>query len=232
MPDKEKSDPKKRAGAPEEELEGEFELKKLKKPTYVFAMLLSGVGILIALILAFVINDALDKTETAIKANLDGIYKMVADLEGTMATVEGEVGALNTTFDDLNGSMSTLADGIGGTGTTVKQFGATLSQINIPGFSLAQYGSELSDSGDELLNGSAQLKKVGALSEHREKLGELETSLSSIKEDLAKQKTQISQTKSSISEVFGLIKLANILVFVMFVVMFGVLILNSAAGIF
>ena len=215
---------------PEEERAME-DLRSLKKPTYVLAMFFSAVGIFIALILAFVINDALDKTQASINANLDGISLMLTDAENSAGTLDSEVSALNATFDELNGSVSSLSDGMSGTGQTLKQFGATLSQITIPGLGISQYGTQLSASGDDILNGAANLRQVGELSQHRENLADLSASVTLIKADLAGQRGKVAQTKQSISDVIGLIKIADILIFVMFATMFGVLILNSAAGI-
>jgi methyl-accepting chemotaxis protein len=215
----------------ESEKEESTELKQLKRPTYAIAMFLSFVGIVIALILAFVINDALDKTETAISANFDGIISLMSDVEKSIGAVEGEIVAMNSTFADVDKSVSQLSDGISGTGSTIKGFGNTLSQISFPGFSLAQYGDNLTASGDDLIEGADELKKVGQLTEHKDKLGELDAAIKEIRDEIKKQRTKIFQTKKAISDVIGLIKLANILVFVMFMIMFGVLILNSAAGI-
>jgi hypothetical protein len=107
----------------------------------------------------------------------------------------------------------------------------TLSQISIPGLSISQYGTRLSSSGDDILNGSAQLRALGDLSQHKENLNVLSAAVGSIHDDLESQKQKVAQTEQSISDVIGLMKLANMLVFVMFLAMFGVLILNSAAGI-
>jgi len=214
----------------EEEPEGDG-LKQLKKPTYAISVFFSLAGIFVALVLAFVINDALDETQSSINANLDGISAMLTDAENTASTLESEVSALDDTFNGLNGSISSLSEGLGGTGMTLKQFGNTLSQVSIPGLGLSQYGEALSASGDDILNGSARLKQVGELAEHRQNLEGLKSSAGSIRADLAGQRAKVAQTKQSISDVIGLIKLADFLVFVMFVTMFGVLILNSAAGI-
>jgi len=209
-----------------------FDLKKLKKPVYAITMFMSAIGIVTAIFLAFVINDALDKTESAISSNLDSAISLLSDMENVALDAESEIDSVNASLSEVGDSLGELAGGIEATGITIKGFGNTLSQINLPGFSLSQYGDQLGDSADELINGSANLKQAGELSGHKDALGQLKDSVASIRNDISQQRAQISGTKRSISDSFGLIKLANMLVFILVVLMFAVLLMNSAAGIF
>jgi methyl-accepting chemotaxis protein len=221
MPDKEKT---------RQMPEGDFSLRHLKKPVYAGSLLLSALGILVALVLAFVINDALDKMQASVNTNMDGIAALLDDTGQTVSVMDAELGSLNTTFDDINASVSSLSAGMNGTGATLKQVGASISQVSlIPG--LGQYGTELADSGDQIIAGAAKLGQAGGLAGHRENLAQLRASVGAIGADLANQRAKVADAKQSISDAIGLIKLANILVFVMFVTMFAVLMLNSAAGI-
>ncbi len=218
----------KKGSDPEEE-DG-FRLSHLKKPTYAVGMALSGLGILIALVLAFVINDALDKMQTSINTNIDGISALLDDTGQTVSSLDSEIGSMNATFADINSSVNSLSEGMNGTGLTMQQFGASISQITIiPGMS--QYGAQLTSSGDQIIQGAQQLQQAGSLADHWGNLTGLKASVDSINADIANERASLADAKQSISDVIGLVKLANILVFVMFVVMFGVLILNSAAGI-
>jgi uncharacterized protein YukE len=220
--------PKKESG-PEEEEQG-FKLSRLKKPTYAVGMFLSAVGILIALVLAFVINDALDKMQTSINTNIDGISALLDDTGQTVSSLDSEIGSMNATFADINSSVTSLSEGMNGTGLTMQQFGAAISQITIiPGMS--QYGTQLTSSGNQIIQGAGELQQAGSLAGNWDNLAGLKTSVDSINADIANERASLADAQQSISDVIGLIKLANILVFVMFVVMFFVLMLNSAAGI-
>jgi uncharacterized protein YoxC len=213
-----------------EKAQPEVDLKKLKKPTYAVSAILSLGGMIIALVLAFVINDALDKTQVSIDSNLNSLDSLLNDFESSASSVQAEVLALNETFDHLNQSMSSIAIGINGTGNAVKSFGQTLSGLSLLGASFEGYSSNLSSAGDSLVQGADDLAKVGELTGQREKIGELTSALGNVKQDLRTQRQRISETGDAISTIIDRMKLANILVFIMFIVMFGVLLLNSTAG--
>jgi len=214
-----------------EEGEPKIELGKLKKPTYAISAIFSLGGMTIALILAFVINDSLDKIQVSIDSNLNSLDSLLNDFENTASAVQGEVLAFNDTLDRMNESIFSLATGINRTGTTVKAFGETLSGLDLLGSSFDGYSSNLSASGDSLIDGADDLIKVGELTGEREKIGELTSALDNVKQDLRMQRMRVGETGDAISAIIDRMKLANILVFVMFVIMFGVLLLNSAAGI-
>lgn len=213
------------------EAEQKIELKQLKKPTYGISVFFSIGGMMVALVLAFLINDALDKTQNAIGSNLQSIDRLLLDVGESASALQAEVLSLNTTFDDLNDSVSTLAGGIEGTGKAVKGFGDMVTQLGPLASSLSGYSANLTASGDALINGSAGLRKVGELAGERKGISDLSSSLEKIENDLNRQRASVSETGDAIVSIIGTMKLANILVFVMFIIMFSVLFLNSAAGI-
>lgn len=203
-----------------------------KKPLRMLSLLFACVGIFLSLVMAFLINDALGKTETILLKNVDSVYSILLNARDGVAAVESEISTAEKTITDVNSSIVSLSKGVEETSGAISGLGDSVSGLGVAGLLLgSDLTKQLNGSAEYLLNSSISLKKISdSTTSHQKNINDLKSSLTKIKTDIANQAYAIKSTKKELSNIFGLIKIANIVVFVMFTMMFIVLILNSAAG--
>ncbi|VVC02617.1 Uncharacterised protein [Candidatus Bilamarchaeum dharawalense] len=200
-----------------------------KKLLYFASILVALVGSFILLIVTFMIHDALDKTQSTVLSNVDAVIQDLVSLETALITLESEVSTVNQSLDDLYSAFVPLSDGMNKTGNTLISLADSLSLIptigpTIPTASLRETSLSLKDSANKLS------ETASGLVDHKQGVADIADAIGNIKNDLHTQRENLQQTKKSIADIFGLIKLANILFFVVVLCMFGTFLMNSVAG--
>lgn len=209
-----------------------MELAKLKKPIYALSLAIGLLGIFIAMIIAFVVNNSLDKTEYAISKSMDGAALIILNTETTLLSVENEVGTTNKSIAKIKASTAELSSGLKGTGTAISGFSDTLSLLSIAGAGFASSATTLKNSSQSLINTATSLENLSKnLDEHQTNMGDIQKNIGKTRNELETQRKQMGQIKTTVTGIIGGIKLANLLLFVMFLAMFGILITNSIAGV-
>lgn len=207
-------------------------LKKLKRPLHGLAAFISGGGILLALILVFLVNDAIDKVQVLMFDNIDQAYKTVEDIETTVGVVESEIDTLGDGMEGIDQSLSHLSDGIEEGGITIAAVGNELGVLSILGQDFSQYSQDLNHSGEQLILSSKSLREAGnTVGGSVEGLTDLKNGISDIKQDITSHKIKLAESKNQLKSTFDKIKLANIILFLLIIVMLGVPLINSIAGI-
>jgi hypothetical protein len=209
----------------------EFTLAIAKKPIRILSLFFGFSGILISLIVTFLVNDALGKTEQMLLSNLDGVYSLLINVQGSVTSVESEVSTAANTIDDVNKSINSLALGVEQTSGAIGYLASSINQVSLVGLVLGDVGPKLNGSAEYMLNSSKSLKSISSsTSEHKQNILNLRSSLTRVKNDISTEAQKVQASKTQLSSVFGTLKLANIVLFVMFFILFLVLILNSIAG--
>lgn len=212
-----------------EEPRGENFLVRWKKPLRALSLVIALGGSLILMIFTFLIHDALDKTEKAITTNIENIQESLVDVEDSLAGVEAELDSANQTITQLEGSLEPLSDGLESAADALSEISGSLSLINIPTLGISIDTGELDEAADSLSDASANLGATD-LGEHEENLFDLKGSVGRIRDGIASQRLELEETKKTIQDVMGLMKIANVLFFLVVVSMFFMLSLNSVAG--
>ena len=206
-------------------VKSEWELKKL---LYGASILIAFLGTFGLLIFTFMVNDALDKTQGAITSNIDAVENDLRGLQSVAGGAETELDSVNATLGDLGGSIIPLADGLDSTASSINSISQAASSIPMLGSGmtgqLASAATSMSDSASKL-----RLAITG-FSSNQKGISDMKDAIGAIKSSISDQLTGLDSTKTSIEDIFGLIKIANILFFIAVVCMFGTLIMNSIAG--
>jgi hypothetical protein len=201
-----------------------------KKLLYGASILVALVGSFGLLIFSFMVNDALDRTQSAIVSNIDAVDKDLAGLEAALGSAGVEIGSVNNTLNGLEGSLTPLASGLNKTGASMGAIADSVSLI--PGIGSAIQTGPLKDASASLGESAGKLAQAAAgFSAHREGIAALKNAVDGIQGDISDQRSGLAQTRQSIEDVFGLMRIANILFFIVVVCIFGTLAMNSVAGI-
>jgi peptidoglycan hydrolase CwlO-like protein len=204
-------------------------LSDWKKPLRILALVIALVGSFILMIFTFLIHDALDKTEQSMIRNVDGIQATLVDVENTLTGVENELDAAENTVGKLDNSLEPLSEGLNSTADALAEVSDSLALVSIPGIGINIDTGKLDEAADSLTEASEGLEATG-FDEHKENILDLKGALAQIKDDITAQRIQLGDTKRTIEEVIGLMKIANVLFFLVVVSMFFMLSLNSVAG--
>ena len=200
-----------------------------KKLLYGSAIFISFGGSLLLLIFTFLINDAMDKTRDLALANVENIGNDLTALEGALESAENELGMLNATITGLQETFTPLENGLRKTGTSIEDMADAISQVPFIGQTVPL--ADLRNASDSMEEAASGLNETAAtLDGHKAGMSELKGRVGGIRQEVANQRATLAQTASSIADVFGLIKIANALFFLVVICMFGMLVIDSAAG--
>lgn len=208
---------------------GEDGLQGWKKLLYGASILVSLGGSFLLLIFTFLINDAIDRTQATVDANIAAIEGELSSLELALFSAEGSISGINETMAGLTDSIAPLGAGLDSTGNSLGGMADAISSIpligNIPAVGgLRSGGMSLKESAAGLGNVTAAFRaQTAQLSELRSRIGD-------IRDGVSAQKRALGDTKKSLDDVFGLVKVANLLFFIVVICMFLMLVMNSAAG--
>jgi chromosome segregation ATPase len=207
------------------------ELKGWKKLLYSASIAISLIGCFVLFVFSLIINDALDKTRSAVLGNIDGLDASMRDVEGALMAAEKELNTTNATLEGLEGAFDPLANSLSSTADALDGTASTISLLELVSPGISSYTSDLKDAAGSLRQSAGSLNSSAlSFDDHKANLGELKSSISGIRQSVSSQRSTISQTRAALDEVFGLIGIANILFFFVVISMFVVLILDSAAG--
>lgn len=206
------------------------------EPAVDWKRILSGISILVSLIgafglliFAFMINDALDKTESLTLQNIDGLMADLRSMEGALTSAETEISGMNATVSGLQSSLIPLADGLEMTGNSTADIAGAISSL--PGIGASIPTSDLTDAAANLKQAGTKLRQtVSGMDIHKQGIADLVDSVDSIKDSLKDQETTLAETRSSLEDVFGLMKIGNILFFIVVLCVFVAIGMNSVAG--
>ncbi len=204
-------------------------ISRWKKPLRALSLVIALTGSFILMIFTFLIHDALDKTEQSITGNIEGIQQSLVDVEKTLGGIENELDAADKTIGDLDDSLSPLSDGLSSTADALIGISDSLSILSIPGISIGIDTSELDSAADSLKESSSEFDSTN-FDEHKKNIFDLKDSISQMKTDIETQRSELGQTKKTVQDVMGLMKIANLLFFLVVISMFFMLSLNSIAG--
>jgi hypothetical protein len=150
-------------------------------------------------------------------------------LEAALATAESEVAAVNATFDGLKGAFVPLESGLRRTGGSLGDFADTAAMMPfigeaVPVAELRAASASMTESADRLN------ETVGTFDAHTRGIGELGAKIGEIRMTVSGQMATLAQTQTALGDIFGLVKVANFLFFIVVISMFSMLVINSAAG--
>ncbi|MBU0532480.1 hypothetical protein KKB44_03230 [Candidatus Micrarchaeota archaeon] len=209
--------------------EDEFKLEHLKKPLRAASLAIAFIGCFILLVLVFIINDAMDKTKNSLLNNLEEARQNMIEMEETLETLEGGLNSTDTALESLQESIEPLSEGLQSTADALNSTGEILSGIEGLGVDMPE--EEYMEAAESLKESAQELNEtVSAFEEQKTTVNELGEDIGDIKDGVQSQRETLGQTKKSVEDVFELMKLANIFLFFVVVSMFGILILNSIAG--
>ena len=204
-------------------------LVRWKKPLRALSLVIALGGSFVLMVFTFLIHDALDKTEQSVTKNIEGIQQSLVDVENALTGIENELDSAEKTVGDLDDSLSPLSEGLDSAADALSGISDSLGILSIPGVSVGIDTSELDSAADSLKESSSELGSTD-FEEHTENILDLKGSISQMKTNIGKQRTELGQTKKAIQEVMGLMKIANVLFFLVVISMFFMLSLNSVAG--
>jgi hypothetical protein len=200
-----------------------------KKLLYSSSIVIALGGSLVLLVFTFLINDALDKTRDLTLTNVQGVQNDLIALDGALTDAEAELGVVNTTLTDLQGTLTPLEMGLRKTGDSINGMANAVSQIPLIGQAVPV--ADLQNASGSMLNAAAKLNDTAATFEaHKAGMSSLKDKVEEIRQSVSSQEAALGNTYTSIENVFGLIKIANFLFFLVVISMFSMLVINSAAG--
>jgi septal ring factor EnvC (AmiA/AmiB activator) len=202
---------------------------KWKKALYGASIAISFCGSLVLLAFTFLLNDALDKTRDLVLENVAGVQKDLESLEGALATAETEVASMNATLGGLKGAFVPLENGLRRTGSSLGDFANTAAMMPfigeaVPVAELRAASASMAESADKLN------ETLDTFDAHTRGIGELGAKIGEIRMTVSGQMAALAQTQTALGDVFGLVKVANFLFFIVVISMFSMLVINSAAG--
>lgn len=201
-----------------------------KKLLYGASIMVSLGGSFLLLIFTFLINDALDRTQAAVTSNILDVQNELSALELALFSAESSLDGLNATIAGLADSMVPLSAGLGSTADSLGGLAGTLSSIPLIG-NIPAVG-QLRDGGASLKQSATGLNTTAAtFAGQAAQLSDLKARIGDIRGGVSAQKQTLAKTLTAMNEIFGLIKVANLLFFIVVLCMFLMLVMNSAAGI-
>ena len=200
-----------------------------KKLLYGASIAIALGGSLVLIVFTFLLNDAIDKTRDLVLANLQDVRNDLTTLGGALSSAEDELGVVNTTMTDLQGSFVPLENGLHKTGDSINELADTASQVPFIGQTVPV--TDLRNASASMEDAAAKLNQTAATFEqHKAKMDELRGSVDAIRQSVSAQESALDQSAASIASIFGLVKIANFLFFIVVISMFVMLVIDSAAG--
>lgn len=201
-----------------------------KKILYAISILIVLAGSLCLLVFTFIINDTLDKTQFALVSNVDAIQNDLSSLDLVLSNAETEFNRTNTTLESMQISILSLSNGLNKTGKTFDSLASSLSSIPIIGSTIPS--GDIQNASSSLIGSANELATVASQFDgHKTGVSDITLSLGGLRGSISSQMAGLQQTKKSVLDIFGLMKLANFLFFIVVVCMFGTITINSVAGI-
>jgi septal ring factor EnvC (AmiA/AmiB activator) len=206
-------------------------LHSLRKPLRALSLGIALVGLFVLLVFTVIINDAVDKIRDSILSNLETTRQAMIDLEEALGTLEEGLDSAEEAVDSLEGSIGPLSDGLEAAGDALDSTGSSLSLLSLVGVDVGSMQQDFSEASTSLKQSATELEGTAiTFTEQKSTLSGLKEDLGDIKGGVRMQREAIGQTKKDVEDVFGLVKLANIMFFLVVASMFTILILNSVAG--
>lgn len=224
----------KKEGGERGSAEGEGQARKAapfgwKKALYGASILISFGGSLVLLAFTFLLNDAMDKARDLVLANVQAVQGELESLEGTLAAAEAEVGTVDATLDGLEATLVPLESGLSKTGTSIGGFADTVAMMPLVGGSMPV--GDLRNASASMAEAASRLNQtVATFGEHKANMDGLKAGIEDVRLSVAGQKAALAQTGKALGDIFGLMKVANFLFFLVVICMFSMLVINSAAG--
>lgn len=201
----------------------------IKKLAYGASILIALGGSVLLLIFTFLINDALDRTQALVQQNIADLDRDLLAIQGALEGAESELATANETLAGLGDSLLPLAQGLAETGSSVGGVADAMGSIPLMG-QMPQL-SGLRSASASLRDSSAKLNATAAIfSRHQENVAGMLAKTGELRASVSMQRATLAQTTAAMREIFGLVKIANLLFFVVVISMFAMLVMNSAAG--
>ena len=207
-------------------------LKKLKTPVFAISILLGVVGIMLTIVLAFIANGVIQNTHEKAILQINAASGIMKSVENSLGAAAESVGQANTTIADLKDMMNSLKTGVTGTGAGLTDLGNSLKTINLGIISFSSYGTQISDAGSSISETAVKIDIINKdFDVHADNIAGLKTQIESVKESVAAQNEALASAKTAANAAFDGLKLANIILAIMFFLMFSMLILNAVGGV-
>lgn len=211
--------------------EESIELHSLQRPLRAVSLAIALVGLFVLLIFSIIINDAMDKTRDSLLSNFEEIKGSLLDIENSLTTLGEGLNSANETIGALEESIVPLSYGLEATGDALESTGDALTVLELLGGDAAAIKYEFDSAAMSMKSSAQKLNESStAFEEQRITLTQLQDDIDEMKGGISAQRQSIGKTKSSFEEVFSLMKIANVLFFLVIASMFVILILNSIAG--
>lgn len=211
----------------------DFLFSNWKRIASIFSALLSFCGIICILVVGFIVNDALTKTQNSINSNFDSALGIVGTLESSVSSLSSQLNKTNTTLSDLESSISPLSTGVNSASDSISSLSNSLRSISLPGFNFGNSATLLQNSASSLRESASSFNRTATdLRELKAGFSDFEQSFSLLKTEVSLFKEKATQTKSSIFSFFDSLKTANLLFVLCFVILFSAQIANSLIYLF
>ena len=199
-------------------------LKKVKDYLYYVSVGVSLIGILGTLIIMVLAYNVMDVIEKQAITQIEQTGQIVSEVESGIWTVIDEVSSLNKTVDEIDKSLDGLGDAIITTGSEIKTFGSLLETI-----SFGANGESLVNAGESLRDTGASINNLD-FDEHKDGILKIKNDLKEVQNQITQQKEVIVGAKKTSQDVFSTLKLIVIIFGILEILLFGVILLNSVAG--
>jgi peptidoglycan hydrolase CwlO-like protein len=200
-----------------------------KQILYGASIVIALAGSLVLIVFTFLLNDAIDKTRDLVLANVQDIQNDLTSLDGTLSSAEDELDMVNSTLSGLQGTFTPLETGLRKTGDAIGGMATTVSAVPLIGQSVPV--ADLKSAAASMTDAAAELNKTAATFEqHKADMSNLKDKVEGIRQSVSDQKATLDKTATSLGDIFGLVKLANFLFFLVVLSMFTMLVIDSAAG--
>ncbi len=211
----------------------DFLFSNWKKVASVFSAFLSFCGIFCILLVCFIVNDALSKTQSSISSNFDSALGIIRGVENSASSLSIQINKTNSTLTNLESSISPLSTGMNQASDSILLLSNSLRGLSLPGFSFSGSANLLQSSATSLKTSASSFNQTAsALVDAKVGFSEFESSFSETVSSISTFKTSVLQTKSSVIGFFDSMKIANILFCLCFVVLFLAQIANSLIYLF
>ena len=205
-------------------------LKLIKNYLYYISVGSSIIGILgtiAIMILGYNLIDTLQKEATN---QIEQTTKVVTQVESGLETAVSEASALNKTVGELDTNFRSLAFSLKSVGNNLKIFGEGVDGLDglniLNGLNVL---NNFQNSGNELILIGNNIYKID-IGKHQEGIENLKNKLNDLKNEVTHQKEIISSTINTGNQIFSTLKIIVIIFGILEMIMFGIILLNSIAG--
>ncbi len=200
-----------------------------KKLLYGVSIAIALCGSVILIAFTFLLNDAIDKTRDLTLTNVHEVQDDFTALDGALSSAEDELDVVNSTLSGLQGTFTPLESGLRKTGDAIGGMADAISAVPLIGQTVPL--GDLKAASASMKDAAAKLNDTSATFEqHKAGMSSLKDKVEGIRQSVSDQRATLDQTATSLADIFGLIKLANFLFFLVVISMFIMLVIDSAAG--